>query len=139
MPLQTQLDEAPTLNLTSMIDVLFLLIIFFMLGARFSEEDRRLGLNLPRVADSKSLGVVRERWSVNVYRDGQVEVGSQLVTDQELRTKLMAEAKRNRQLSIVLRGDADVPLQRIVNVLATCRDCGVSEVGVAARRAKRER
>ncbi len=50
MPLKTsQLEEMPALNLTSLIDVLFLLIIFFMIGTKFIESERQIELEVPKV------------------------------------------------------------------------------------------
>ena len=46
---RNQLEEMPVLNLTSMIDVLFLLIIFFMVGTKFIENERQMTLKLPQV------------------------------------------------------------------------------------------
>ena len=51
MPLKTHLDDEPTLNLTAMLDVMFLLIIFFMLGTRFIDDERKIGLRVPEVVD----------------------------------------------------------------------------------------
>ena len=50
MPLKIQHDEAPALNLTSMIDVLFLLIIFFMVATKFDEMERNIEVAVPEVA-----------------------------------------------------------------------------------------
>ena len=44
MPLKTHTDELPSMNLTSMLDVLFLLIIFFMAGTKFAEMERKIAL-----------------------------------------------------------------------------------------------
>ena len=54
MPLKTHIDEQPSLNLTAMLDVMFLLIIFFMLGTRFVDDERRIGLKVPEVVDRGS-------------------------------------------------------------------------------------
>ena len=55
MPLKTHVDEQPTLNLTPMIDIVFLLIIFFMVGTKFSELERKIGLKVPEVAGAEAL------------------------------------------------------------------------------------
>jgi hypothetical protein len=55
MPLKTSQEELPSINLTSMIDVLFLLIIFFMVGTRFSENDTSIEVNLPKVANGGAM------------------------------------------------------------------------------------
>ena len=72
MPLKTHLDEPPTLNLTAMLDVMFLLIIFFMLGTRFADAERRIALRVPDGGRPRRPGRRRERKTVNVYRDGTI-------------------------------------------------------------------
>ena len=52
MPLKLQHDETPALNLTSMIDVLFLLIIFFMVATKFDELERNIEVAVPQVAQA---------------------------------------------------------------------------------------
>ena len=47
MPLRTHQDEAPAINLTPMIDIVFNLIIFFMVGARFTELEKKVDLAVP--------------------------------------------------------------------------------------------
>ena len=47
MALKTHFDETPNVNLTPMIDIVFLLIIFFMVGTKFTELERQLQLELP--------------------------------------------------------------------------------------------
>ena len=72
MPLKTHIDDEPTLNLTAMLDVLFLLIIFFMLGTRFVDDERKIGLSVPKVVDKGSLTAAPSRCVVNVYLDGTI-------------------------------------------------------------------
>jgi biopolymer transport protein ExbD len=50
MPLKTNLDEQPSINLTPMIDIVFLLIIFFMVGTKFVEMERKIAVQGPRRA-----------------------------------------------------------------------------------------
>ena len=72
MPLKTHLDDEPTLNLTAMLDIMFLLIIFFMLGTRFVDDERKIGLRVPEVVDRGALTPAPARRTVNVYRDGAI-------------------------------------------------------------------
>ncbi|MFN9913481.1 MAG: ExbD/TolR family protein, partial [Pirellulaceae bacterium] len=50
MPLKLHQEETPTINLTSMIDVVFLLLIFFMVGTRFRDSESNIAIDLPRVS-----------------------------------------------------------------------------------------
>ena len=71
MPLKTQHDEQPALNLTPMIDVVFLLIIFFMVATKFSELERNIELTLPEVAAPAALTAPPRDRVVNVFADGR--------------------------------------------------------------------
>ncbi len=51
MPLKAYQEQLPELNLTSMIDIVFLLIIFFMVGTKFAEMERNVKLDVPRVGN----------------------------------------------------------------------------------------
>ncbi len=55
MPLKTHRDETVSLNLTPMIDIVFLLIIFFMVGTKFTELEKQLTLEVPQVTDGDAL------------------------------------------------------------------------------------
>ena len=87
MPLKVREHEEPTLNLTPMIDVVFLLIIFFMVGARFTELEREFNINLPTVSEARPLTDPPDRIEVNVFRNGRIKVAGQFLTIDELRTR----------------------------------------------------
>ena len=67
MPLKTQIEEMPNLNMTSMIDIVFLLIIFFMVGTKFAENERKIALEVPRVSDRGTLTSAPDHaWSMSI-------------------------------------------------------------------------
>ena len=133
MPLKTHVDEEPALNLTSMIDVLFLLIIFFMAGAKFDEMDRKIAIQVPQVTDGKQLPAAPQRITVNVYPDGSLTLDHQRVSLEELFHRLKELRQRNPSLSVMVRGDGQGPLQNVTNVLNACSRAGIAEMGIAVR------
>ena len=72
MPLKMHQDEMPTINLTPMIDIIFQLIIFFMVGSRFTEMDKKVDVKVPTTNQAASLPTAPTRFVVNVQRDGQL-------------------------------------------------------------------
>jgi biopolymer transport protein ExbD len=132
MPLKTHLDEPPTLNLTAMLDVMFLLIIFFMLGTRFADEERQIALQVPTVVDRGALDAANERKTVNVYRDGAITLDQAPVTLEQLTAKLAA-ARRGRNLGVLVRGDAQGQFQQVAAVLNACKQAGINELGISVR------
>ena len=131
MPLRTQLDEQPSLNLTSMIDVLFLLIIFFMVGTKFTEMERKIGLKVPQVSNVEALTSAPEKKVINVYRDGQISLDRETVTLDELSRRLTAARSQYEDLGVLVRGDGGGEFQYVAEVLNACRKAGITELGVA--------
>ena len=80
MPLKTIRDDQVTLNLAPMIDIIFLLLIFFIVGTRFSElqeAERDLALNVPQVSAMGVPTAAAAKRLVNVFADGQIELDGQ--------------------------------------------------------------
>jgi biopolymer transport protein ExbD len=133
MPLKTHLDDEPTLNLTAMLDVMFLLIIFFMLGTRFVDNERKIGLRVPEVVDRGALTAAPARKEVNVYRDGAVTLDKNPVTLDELTTRLAAARRQYSDLGVLVRGDAKGEFQNVAAVLTACKQAGVQDLGITVR------
>ena len=67
MPLKIQRDDQTSINLTPMIDIVFLLIIFFMVSSRFTElNERDLALQVPAVANANALTSAPRKRVINV-------------------------------------------------------------------------
>ncbi len=139
MPLKTHLDEQPTLNLTPMIDIVFLLIIFFMVGTKFTELERKIGLQVPEVSDQGTLTAAPEKKMVNVYQDGTITLDKTPVTLEELTSQLAEARSQYSDLGVLIRGDAEGRFQRVAEVLNACKQAGVQELGISVRLVARKR
>ena len=137
MPLKTNQDEPPAMNLTSMVDVLFLLIIFFMVGAQFTDQERNLDLQVPEVSEAGALTAAPEKRIVNVDRSGRISLDRGEVTLDELTMRLAAARREYSELGVIVRGDGAVDLQSVANVLGACREAGISDMGISVRVADR--
>ena len=134
MPLKTYRDEAPTLNLTSMVDVLFCLILFFMAASKFTELERKIGLQVPEVTDRGALTAAPEKKTINIYRDGVIEMDRQAVPDLRVLVNLLAEARRQYpDVGVLVRGDGEGKFQRVAEVLNACKQAGISELGISVK------
>jgi biopolymer transport protein ExbD len=124
-------DEMPTLNLTPMIDVLFLLIIFFVAGTKFIESERQIALKVPTVSDKGALTAAPEKKVVNVYSDGQITLDRKAVSLEELTAKLTAAHQQFKGLGVLVRGDAGAQFQRVASVLNACKQAGIADLGIS--------
>lgn len=136
MPLKVTRDDELTMNLTPMIDVVFLLIIFFMVGSRFSEiseAERDITLSVPAVSKVETLTQPPRNRVINVYADGKITLDKQPVTLAELGQKLAAARSEYKQTSVVIRGDGQALHQSVADVLATCRQAEIVDMSIAVR------
>lgn len=140
MPLKPQPnDEIPTLNLTPMIDVLMLLIIFFMVGTKFIESEKALQLQIPTVSEkARPMTTAPSKKAVNVYRDGSVTLDGKPVNLEQLTKRLASARSQYKGLGVLVRGDADANFQRVASVLNACKQAGISDLGISVRIARSE-
>lgn len=131
MPIKTQQDELPTLNLTPMIDVVFLLIIFFMAATKFAEVERDIALQLPQVDQANPAQTPPTPRQVVVRADGALLLDGQPRQLEELEAQLRAERQTQPRLGVVIRGDRTCPYQFVAAALAACQQAGVTDLSVS--------
>ena len=137
MPLKTHRDEQPTLNLTPMVDIVFLLVIFFMVGTKFAEAERNVEVDLPQVDSSSAPVTPPRRHIVTVGVDGAILWDGESVTIQQLRGELQRTRVAEGEVRVVLRADAKSRYGNVARVFNACRDEGVDELGIPVRLARR--
>jgi biopolymer transport protein ExbD len=123
----------PNLNLTSLIDVVFLLIVFFMTASKFTDPARDVDLKLPEVAQGDALSVAPKARSVAVHADGRIELDRELVTLDELKSRLSEAITAGPRPSVVILGDGGGPFQNVAVVMAACKQAGVTELSVSVQ------
>ncbi|HCK40897.1 MAG: biopolymer transporter ExbD [Planctomycetaceae bacterium] len=133
MPLKTQQDEQPSLNLTPMIDVVFLLIIFFMVATSFAEMEQDIELELPEVAAAAAMTSAPKQRVVAVHADGHCTLDSKTMSLPELTEQLRIARNEYPELSVVIRGDAACAFQHVAACLAACKEAKISELGITVR------
>ena len=133
MPLKTQQDELPQLNLTPMIDVVFLLIVFFMCATTFSSMERDIDLRLPEVAKADAANTPAQARQVAVYGGGKITLDKQPVTLAELSAQLSTAIAEQPATSVVILGDAGCEFQHVAETLAACKEAGVTQLAVSVR------
>ena len=139
MPLKTHTDENPTLNLTPMIDIVFLIIIFFMVGTKFTELEQNIDLQVPQVSEVGTLTPAPEKRVINVYQDGRISLDQKMISLDELKSQLETARGQYSDLGVIVRGDAQGAFQNVATVLNICRQVGISELGISVRMARKDR
>lgn len=130
MRIETE-EQAEALNLAPMIDVVFLLLIFFMVATTFIEKEKELSVELPQAEAGETSEHVDEL-IINLNSDGSIVVGGQSIDPEEgLRSYLEPFARTNPDIPVTLRADGRVAWQRGIDVVSTCKVLGLRNVGLA--------
>jgi len=133
MPLKTSELEEPTINLTSMLDVVMLLIIFFMLSTQFREEELQYDVKLPTVADATALTGQPDEIVVNVAVDGTITVRTKAVDLTELEAVMRLAFEKFAGQGVIIRGDGAGAYQNVMDVMSACRRAGIKNLSLAHR------
>ncbi len=125
------------MNLTPMIDVVFQLIIFFLLASQLTRQEALVDVDLPEaVTASEPAPVAPGRVAIQITTDGQVFVEDTLLSPPELANYLTrSRAASNQPLEVRLRGDRAVPFRFVEPVLRACAESGVTKISLGALRA----
>ncbi|QDT70398.1 Biopolymer transport protein ExbD [Planctomycetes bacterium MalM25] len=122
-------------NMTPMIDVVFLLIIFFLVSSHLARRETRLDLALPTAATGQADNDPSPRLTINVESDGALSLGSTPVDPAELTARLVAERDRQGDaLRVRLRSDEAAPYSAVEPALVACSEAGVDDLALAVFR-----
>ena len=127
--------EELTLNLTPLIDVVFLLLIFFMVTTTFTKESR-LTLELPEATGKPNSNATVEMIEVTVSAQGEYAVNGRPLTNTKLETVKRAineAAQSDTALPMVITADAQAPHHAVVTVMDAAGQAGFAHLSITTQ------
>lgn len=122
------------LQLAPMIDILLLLLCFFIISWQFSKSETELNVSVPTAQEGADPTRQRGEIIINILADGTIRVESAAVDLAKLSQKLAPIAAQFKNQPVRIRGDGNVPYQRIVEVIDTCQKSGIWNISFATQR-----
>ena len=120
-------NEAVSIELTPMIDMVFLLLTFFLVATTFHQEEREMQIALPFAKTSAPISALLQELIVNVDRDGAIIVGGRTLEPEQLERMVGDAVRTNPDQKVTVRGDRHTPYANIVTVLDICKQGGIQE------------
>ena len=124
-------SRAPQLALTSMLDVIFLLLCFFVTVSVFSQWENEISIQLPSATTSDQPERLPGEIVVNLSREGTVTVNGRTLALDDLRVRLAKVAKLYPGQPVIIRADRETRYDRLVKVIDTCRAADVWNFSLA--------
>jgi biopolymer transport protein ExbD len=121
----------PGLQLAPLVDVLLLLLIFFLMTWNAARNENELDVKVPKASAAKEKSAPIGDVIVNVKADGNVVVNRRSLSGPDLTTLLKGLVQLNADQAVVIRGDEAGAYKNIVNVLNICSEAGVTNVAFA--------
>ncbi len=131
MKLQDKKNKKITLNMTSLIDVLFILIIFFTVSSTFLEQPG-IELKLPEAKSSE--GHTAQKIIIYVDKDKNVFLNDKLVSINNLIEDVKKMANFRKDKSIVLKADSEVTHGLVIKIMDLLREQGIYKIVVSTKK-----
>lgn len=133
MKFSSRMPPAIAIQLAPMIDILLLLLSFFLISWQFSKSETELNVSVPTAQEGAESKQMRGEIIINVFADGGIKVEGLTINRDQLFDKLSAIARQFPSQPVRLRGDGSVAYQRIVEIIDTCQKAGIWNISFATQ------
>ena len=123
--------RAPALALTSMRDVIFLLLCFFVTVSVFSQWENEISIQLPSATTAQEPDRLPGEIVLNLAKDGKVSVNGRVLALDDLKSRLARVAKFYPGQPVIIRADKEVRYETLVGVIDVCRAADVWNFSLA--------
>jgi len=135
-------QDETAIELTPLIDVVFLLLIFFMISTTFTKETS-LKINLPDAKQEPKKTKQPPRVEIHIGAESEYAIGAEgdgkakalINSNRETLVRGLSEFKNNKKLLLVIRADKNAPHQAVVKVLDVAQQLGMTNVTFATKQA----
>lgn len=127
-----RVERQPKLMIIPMIDIIFFLLVFFMMSTLFMVEQKTIPLNLPQAAAAQP--DMQRQVAITVTAQGKVFFEQEELPPEYLAARIKAELDRSAETSFILRGDKQTEYGKVVTVLDELKRSGVRKIAIAAER-----
>ncbi len=137
MNLRQFTKQDPEVNLTSLIDVVFLLLIFFMVSTTFTKESE-ITVDLPE-ASAEPVEVAIAPIDLTIDMKGRFYINQQKVVNRQtatLKKALQLATDGRKDVSLVISADANTPYQAVVTAMDAARQLGIVKLSLATKQPK---
>ena len=127
-------NDGEIINISSMLDVMFNLIIFFLVTTTFKEEEIDHMVNLP--VDAKNQSLTQSTGNlikINIRKSGAYVLMGKQVTEEQISDWMKTEVEKKPDIKVLIRSDQDAKHLYLANVMSICRHVGVPRANIAVK------
>ena len=122
-------NQLPQLMLSPMIDMIFLLLVFFIVGTMYMSELRSIHIQLPQAKNSETLK--KSSFTVSIKKDGSLYLDDIPIELEQLIKNVKIENENNPEFFVMIRAEEEVNYKTVIKLIDELRGVGVSRLGLA--------
>lgn len=130
---RTNLETTGGMQIAPMIDIVFLLLIFFIVTWSYARFETELDVQVPVAKEGEASNRQVGEIVINVRDTGEVVLNGMVISKEELLEKVSKIALGYKDVAVILRGDRDTKYSDIIGVVDTCRSVGIWNVAFATQ------
>ena len=120
----------PEVMIIPMIDIMFFLLVFFMLSTLYMVNLKTVDVNMPKAEHAETQ--MNVTYLVTIKQDGSLWLEDRAVDEKTLLAGARAESKRNAKFSVVVRADQNIDYGMVIGLLDKFKGAGITRFGLAA-------
>ena len=123
-------EETPIINVSSLLDVMFILLIFFLATSTLQREEHDIKVNLPERSESGSLSSASRTIVINVRKDGSYYLQNRIRSLEDVQKDLNNAVGQNPDQKVLIRGDREALHGFVAAAVGACRSAGIREANI---------
>ncbi len=128
MKARKRIRDHAEIDMAPLIDMVFLLLIFFMCTATMSQVDLTPDVALPVAPRAQVPEDMRDRGTINILPDKRLMLSGQYLSEKELLAIMKQKVAENPHIKVYLRADKSVPYSSVKTVLRLCAEAGIVDI-----------
>lgn len=124
-----KLRKTPEMQISPMIDMMFLLLVFFIMGTMYMTQVKTIPVKMPEAVNSVTQAKVN--YVVSIKADGSLWLNDQQLEMAALKQKIGESVKTNAELPVIIRADKATGYGQVISVLDQLKGVGVTRFGMA--------
>ena len=121
--------KAPEIMLSPMIDMIFLLLVFFIISTMYMSELKTIPIRLPVAQNAET--VSKSSFNVTVKKDGSIYLDEDQMDIEQLVANAAMESKRDSSFSVIIRAEGDAEYKTVIKLMDKLKGAGVTRFGLA--------
>jgi biopolymer transport protein ExbD len=117
-------------SLTPLVDIIFLLVIFFLVSSTFDKSEQNLGIDLPSTKGKGVEGRKADKWLITIDLKGQIYFKEKVSTLEQIETQLKSNRAKKKDINVIIKADKKAPFGIAAQLVGLCNQYNYKKLAI---------